>query len=366
MNKLIIENIGNLFDFLSETNLVEEIFYNHKGEYPVYSGQTEDSSPVSYIDSYNQTEPCVTFATYGVYAGKLFYREGKYTIGRNCMGLRPKEEFKEKINLQWFAYEFQNLFYRLRIGPADGQRSLNRLLLEKVAIIIPDKESIQNKQFRSYQSSQSLLDEVNSILNDVSCFLRSNMVVKGALFEEPIAEFFHIIGGNSGLTEDFVYYNLPNIGEDGIPILSGATVKSNFMGCVNRSAKPNDKKLKIFSGPAILVVRKGKAGQMIFIDKPEFTTNDDAYVLVLKEKWAGKINLRWFIYQYQELFYNLTTAKSSNATFNKEYTKKQKVAIPSIAFQNKIGQKLQNIDRKVEGLQVSKTHLENLIEYQIT
>lgn len=76
----------------------------------------------------------------------MFYRNGKYTIGRNCMGLRPKKEYVDKISLEWFAFKFQNLFYRLRIGPIDGQRSLNRLLLENVQLSIPDKDTVQLKQ----------------------------------------------------------------------------------------------------------------------------------------------------------------------------------------------------------------------------
>ena len=95
---MISEKMCKIFNFLSETNIVEEDFYNHIGDYPVYSGQTENQGVVGKIDNYNQELPCVTFTTYGS-AGKLFYREGKYTIGRNCMGLRPNEKYINEINL---------------------------------------------------------------------------------------------------------------------------------------------------------------------------------------------------------------------------------------------------------------------------
>ena len=95
---MLSDTIGNLFDFIPETNIVEEYLYNHPGEYPVYSGQTENNGVLGYIDSYNQELPCVTFTTYGS-AGKLFYREGNYTIGRNCMGLRHKKLYYNKIDL---------------------------------------------------------------------------------------------------------------------------------------------------------------------------------------------------------------------------------------------------------------------------
>jgi type I restriction enzyme S subunit len=148
---MICEEIGKIFDFIPETNLTEEYFYNHKGIYSVYSGQTENEGIIAQIDTYNQDSPCVTFTTYGS-AGKLYYREGKYTIGRNCMGLRAKEEFKESINLEWFAFHFQNLFYKLRIGDPKGQKSLNKLLLERTKIEIPELE-IQKKATEEIQTT---------------------------------------------------------------------------------------------------------------------------------------------------------------------------------------------------------------------
>jgi hypothetical protein len=35
------DTFENLFVFLPETNITEQYLYDHKGEYPVYSGQTE-------------------------------------------------------------------------------------------------------------------------------------------------------------------------------------------------------------------------------------------------------------------------------------------------------------------------------------
>jgi type I restriction enzyme S subunit len=99
--------ISELFDFLPETNLVEEYLYNNFGDYPVYSGQTEGQGILGYIDSYNQQLPCITFATYGVGAGKIFYREGKYTIGRNCMGLRTKKNIWMRSILSGLPFLFK-------------------------------------------------------------------------------------------------------------------------------------------------------------------------------------------------------------------------------------------------------------------
>ena len=51
---MIIDSISNIFNFISETNLIEEDFYNKKGIYPVYSGQTEKEGIVSYINTFSE------------------------------------------------------------------------------------------------------------------------------------------------------------------------------------------------------------------------------------------------------------------------------------------------------------------------
>jgi len=362
---MIKDTIGNIFDFIPETNLTEEYFYEHKGEYPVFSGQTENEGIIAYIDGYNQTEPCVTFTTYGVNAGTLNYREGKYTIGRNCMGLRPKEKFKDKIILEWFIYRYQNLFYKSAIGDKNGQKSLNKILIKGVEITIPNK-NIQRKQLRLYQRALSMVSDINNLLSKLNNLLNSKIKINLIAYEEEIGNIFHFKGGNSGLTEEFVYYNQSTSEDDKIPILSSATIETNFMGYISKNAKPQGKKLKIFKGPCILVARNGYAGKMTYISESEFTTNDHAYVLVPKEEWKNEINLRWFVYQYQELFFNLVTSKSDNATFNKEYAKKQKVKIPDKEnYQDKIAKMLLKIDELINKLEYIKEQIYDLIETEI-
>lgn len=359
---MIKEKIGNIFDFISETNLTEEDFYENKGDYPVYSGQTEDNGIIAYINSYNQESPCVTFTTYGS-AGKLSYREGNFTIGRNCMGLRPKDQYKDKINIEWFSYTFQNLFYRLRIGDPQGQKSLNKLLLNDIIIKIPDKD-IQQKELFYYKEAVKIQSKINLLKLDLNTLIKSKVSFE-TKYGDLMKNILKVTGGNNGLTEEFVYYNQPSNEEEKIPIFSSATIRINLMGYVSRNAKPNNKKLKIFKTPCILVARNGYAGTMTFMLEGEFTTNDHAYIITIKDEWRNKINLRWFAYQYQELFYKLVTSKSDNATFNKEYVEKQNIKIPDEDFQNKLAEKLLKIDFLIKKLNYIGDKLSNLIESEI-
>ena len=59
---------------------------------------------------------------------------------------------------------------------------------------------------------------------------------------------------------------------------------------------------------------------------------------------------RWFVFQYQELFKNLVTSKSDNATFSKEYAERQKVTFPNIEIQNQIVDKPHKVDLMIKDL----------------
>jgi hypothetical protein len=136
------------------------------------------------------------------------------------------------------------------------------------------------------------------------------------------------------------------------------------MGDVSRKAMPNNRKLKIFQGPCILVARKGfLGGTMTHIKNKDFAMNDDAYVMILKKKWKDKLNLRWFIYQYQNLFYNIMTSKTDNATFNKSSAMKQKILVPNKeTTQDAIAKKLLMIDN----LRKQLIKIRNQLEYLLT
>ena len=361
---MIKDSIKNIFNFISESNLTEKYFYENKGNYSVYSGQTENEGIVASIDTFLQEGECVTFTTYGVGAGKLFYRNGKYTIGRNCMGLKVKKKYQDQINLKWFSLNFQNFFYRYRIGDLTGQRSLNKTLIENLKIYIPELH-IQKQQLESYEKVKLYKNRIKSLLKSCYEILETSIKIKIFDYEEVIENIFNIIGGNNGLTEYFIYHNLPTSEKEKIPIFSSATKKTTKMGCISKNAKINDSRIKTFKGDCIIIARNGYAGTMIYIKNQEFTINDHAYVISIKKEWKNKINPRWFIYQYQELFYNLVTSKSDNATFNKEYIKRQKIKLPLISVQNEIANKLEKIDLLIYNLKIKKSKLEDLLSNEI-
>lgn len=142
-----------------------------------------------------------------------------------------------------------------------------------------------------------------------------------------LGEIVDIRGGNSSLTKNKIYYNMPEEREKSIPVYSGSTSSNNVIGYLDID-KVRD--IRIYQGPAIIICRKGKSGKMRYIKDNLFTINDDAYVMYVKDKYCDKVNLKWLSFSLQKLFYTISTAKEANGTFSKRYAEKQIVDIPDM------------------------------------
>lgn len=140
-----------------------------------------------------------------------------------------------------------------------------------------------------------------------------------------VSDIFECISGNSGLTEEFIYNNLNRENRE-YKVLSSSTKVETSLGYVG-VCKLKGSNINIFENQqGILVVRKGKAGKMIYLPEGKYTTNDDAYILKLKLKFVEefKLNdrlkqqlfLKYFQYIYQHEVYEFST-KSDNSTWNK-------------------------------------------------
>lgn len=372
--------ISQIFDYFPGNHgLTEEIIYqyqpdSHDDRVPIFSGSKDNIIPVGFIRKKARNKegkdviyfdgPCLILTKDGS-AGLLTHKDtGVFTINHHACVLKLKTEWKNRVNLEWFSAQYQKNFYQYVTSKSDN-RVFSTEWFEKILFEIPDY-NVQIRQKNKRKKIDSLILDITKLMSVLSRLtIESNIELKEGEYY-PIKDIFYFKGGNSGLTEEFIYYNLPGKEDEKIPILSSATLETNLMGYISRSSRPSGKKLRVFSAPCVLVARNGYAGTMTYIANGDFTTNDHAYVLTPKKDWKDKINLRWFVFQYQELFHNLVTSKSDNATFNKEYAEKQTIRIPNIDFQKRISEKLKKIDALIQNLKELKEKADKLVEYQIT
>ena len=130
----------------------------------------------------------------------------------------------------------------------------------------------------------------------------------------PATKLFDYIGGNSGLTEEEIYQKIM-VKSKKYDVLSSSTKDRTKLGKISK-CYINGKELKIFENQeGILVARNGEAGTIVYLDKGEYTINDHAYILKLRENLGYDVSLKWICIQYPRLFLEFSSA-SDNGTWN--------------------------------------------------
>ena len=134
----------------------------------------------------------------------------------------------------------------------------------------------------------------------------------------PVSGLFDITGGNSGLTEEFLYSLLTHDEDKRYKLLTGSVDVSTapyIFRCQN--PKNPDKKISVVEGEeCIHVVRKGKAGHINYLPVGNYTMTDDAYVLTLRKDAPFQLSLEWLAETHTNLFKEFASS-SDNSTWNK-------------------------------------------------
>jgi len=105
---------------------------------------------------------------------------------------------------------------------------------------------------------------------------------------------------------------------------------------------------------------------MIKVTDQQYTANDDVYIFELKKHYNQSIDLDWFIYQFQDLFFQIVTSKSDNATFNKEYCESMRVLIPDFSkVQNNISARVNILKILESNVFILLNKIEQSLNFQL-
>ena len=134
----------------------------------------------------------------------------------------------------------------------------------------------------------------------------------------PASALFRPIGGNSGLTEEYLYSLLLDAGERRYSLLTGSMDVASALK-IHRCRLPNNpaKLISVYTGGGLHVVRKGKAGHVNFLPHGDYTLNDDAYLLADKGGHGYKLSLEWIAATHKHIFEEYAS-NSTNSTWNKQ------------------------------------------------
>lgn len=224
--------IETIFDIIGESNITKTYLEKNKGNYPVYSGQTENNGLFGMLNIYKYDFPTLTWATYGVHAGTLFKRTGKYNIGRNNCGLKLKEDYSNSILLDYIKFTGESIFKKNAKGDIGGHRSLPQVLVKEIEVPIPFDENgnidieKQKEIIEKFEYIESLKSKISAYKKQIA-ELNVEVLNDNDFKEIEINSIFNFQRGRV-ISKDYLHKNLGKY-----PVYSSNTKDEGVFGYIN-------------------------------------------------------------------------------------------------------------------------------------
>ncbi|WP_144036178.1 hypothetical protein [Sphingomonas jeddahensis] len=177
--------VDRLFDFLDNNGgLTEEFLYQHQpttpDPIPVYA---TNRRPIGRLDYEVASAtgltilegPALIVARKG-YAGRIFVvSDTRFIVQEDAYAILPKPEYRDRINLAWFAAHYTEEFQSLRTSE-DGIGDFPRTLLKSRSVSIPSVE-VQDRLAALYQRRDTLMSGISGISGRIQQHIMSQAVV---------------------------------------------------------------------------------------------------------------------------------------------------------------------------------------------
>lgn len=373
--------------------LTKEYCGKIKGDYPVYSGQTENNGIMSFIDNYEydfSVDGCLFSTTVGAKAMTVGYLNEKFSLSQNCMIIVKRNGF---IYNKFFYYLFQPLFKHFRSQIPDHMQASFRMEdLYQYRIVLPpifeqqiianflDRKTAQIDQAISIKEKQiELLRERRQILihNAVTRGLDLDVKMKDSGVDGgdrrwigEIPEHWEVFANRVLFTER----NQP--GREGLPLLSVSIhtaissdeldEESNIRGKVKIEDKSNYKLVEVndivfnmmraWQGAIGAVGTKGMVSPAYVVARPnrnidanyaEYQFRTSIYIQEMNRVSKGITDFRKRLYWHE--FKQLTTV------------------VPPYEEQKDIVSYIENINQKIAtAISLKQKEIEKLKEYKST
>ncbi len=336
------------------SGLTENIIYqnppkNEQRSVKVYSGATLDTTLLGSVDKDTVLNgkqmavfraPAIIIVRKGLAGKTKFVEKGIFTINDDAYVITVKEKYSDQINIEWAQKVLPNYADSCITSKGTNATFSKEQFLDMEFSFPPMQE--QEEIVRIYRDIYVLKCNMNA-LNERLERLEHYSIHSDAICKMNAGKIFDLKGGNSGLTEELIYWNQPTEEKDVVFVYSSSTDIQTNMGIISKNARIKDVPIKIFEGPALILSRNGQAGKAMFIDKGMFTINDHAYVLTVKEEYKKQVCLEWFSCICEKYTKNCVTSKDANGTFNKEIFLKEQIELIDFEMQKNIVEKKRSL-----------------------
>ena len=202
----------------------------------------------------------------------MFIEKGMFTINDHAYVLTVKPAYKKTIALEWFV-DVAEKYTKNCVTSKDANGTFSKEVFLKEEIDVEwfeknihryieacitsrgtngtfSKEQFLDTDF-TYPSmiEQKKIVDIYKSIDDLNCKVfdlcerikkLNGYVIEGVTeFQKEAGKLFDIKGGNSGLTEEFIYNNQPINEEDAIVVYSSSTDETTNMGVISKNSKLN-------------------------------------------------------------------------------------------------------------------------------
>ena len=278
--------ISNIFDIKKGLSKYTNAYVNaaKNGFYDLYSSQTKDNGVIGKIDTYDYDCECLTWTTDGIYAGTVFYRNGKFSMTTHCGALIPKNLTNLSIK-----YLESTLNKMLRYhAKGEGNKRVTVDIIKKIMLPIPicadGKFDLEAQQMlvEKYEVVTELkikaevygqaIKNLTIEIDDSIVHAQSKTIAISEIFELPSIK---------GVTKSFVEAN-----KGDIPVYGGK-MHEEPIGYVADGVE----RVRYFEN-CLAWNRNGTTGY-VFYHNHKFSTTDDHRPLIVKKVYQDVVDLEY-------------------------------------------------------------------------
>lgn len=301
---------------------IEENF----GEFPVYSSQTSNNGIFGYLNTFDFEGEYVTWTTDGVYAGSVFYRNGKFNCTNVCGTLKSKSN---RINMKFLSLSLP-LFTNEYVVKVANPKLMNNVM-SGIQIPLPPldvQQKIVSEILGIEISEQAQIKKITELKNKISRILD---------FKEKVG--FKL---NQVLTLEY-----------GISLPDANRIAGNYL-VVGSNGIIGTHNTYLLEAPSIIIGRKGSAGKVTFIDKPCTPIDTTFYVKLLNSDYSLKV----LFYVLKTLNLEKISGGSGVPGLNRNDAYAQFINLPLVHHQQEIIDEIENIEADINKLEEQLSNIQ--------